>query len=101
MSSCVYVQLLYRYDSSFIIALVSKKKSETIQQHKLGKHFYDVQKVELKRRFNESPYLKCGEALSLAMKLNLKPNTVSQWFYKQRLKSKNKTRGVNRGKGTA
>ena len=86
------------YDSSFIIALVSKMKSETIQKHMLGNHLYEMQEVELKKRFNESPYIKRGERLSLAKKLNLDPNTIYKWFYTQRLKSKNKTRGVNRGK---
>ena len=92
-------QELYRYDSSFIIAFVSKKKSETIQCHMLGNHFYELQEVELKRRFNESPsHLKRGEATSLAKKLNLKPATIHQWFHKQRLKSRDKTSGVSRGK---
>ena len=91
-------QELYHYDASFIIALVSKKKSETVQKHMLGARFYEMQEVELKKRFNKSPRLKRGETLSLAKKLNLKPSTVYKWFYLQRLKSKNKTRGANRGK---
>ena len=95
-----HLNQVYRYDSSFIIALVSKKKCETVQQHLLGNRFYEMQEVELKRRFNKSPRLKRGEALSLAKKLNLKPNTIYNWFYAQRLKSKNKTCGVNRGKQT-
>ena len=91
-------QELCRYDLSFVIALVSKKKSETIQKHMLGNHLYEMQEVELKKRFNESPHLKRGEALSLAKKLNLDRNTIYKWFCAQRLKSKNKTHGVNRGK---
>ena len=65
----------------------------------LGTHFYEMQEVELKRRFNESPsHLKRGEAISLAQKLNLKPSTIHRWFYNQRLKSRNKSCGVNQGK---
>ena len=63
----------------------------------LGIHIDEMQEVELKRRFNESPCLKRGEALSLAKKLNLKPNAVLKWFFIQRLKSKNKACGVNQG----
>ena len=88
---------LYYFDSSFIIAPVSRKKSKTIQQHKLGTHLYEMQEVELKRRFNESPHLKSGEVLSLAKKLNLRPNTINKWFYAQRLKPRNKTCEVNGG----
>ena len=91
-------QKLCRYDPSFIIALVSKKKSKTIQRNMLRNHLNEMQEVELKKRFSRSPYLKRGEALSLAKKLNLDQNTICQWFYAQRFKSKNKTRGVNQGK---
>ena len=93
-------QELYRFDSSFIIARVSKKNSETIQQHSLGRHLYEMQEIELKKRFCESPYLKPNEASSLAKKLNMKRNTVYKWFYTQRLKSENKAFGVNRGEQT-
>ena len=90
-------QELYRYNYSFLIALVSNKKSEKVQQLLLGNRLYEMQEVELKRRFNENPHLKRGEGLSLAKKLNLKPTTIHKWFHRQRLKSKSKTYGVNRG----
>ena len=92
------IQELYHFDSSFIIAVVSKKKSATVQRHMLRTPMYEMQEVELKRRFNESPHLKWGEAVSLAKKLNLKPSSISKWFSIQRLKSKNVTCGVNQGK---
>ena len=64
----------------------------------LSTHIYEMQEVELKKRFNEGPsHLKRGEAISLAKKLNLKLSAVHKWFHKQRLKSK-ETCGVNRGK---
>ena len=90
-------QELYRYDSSFTIALESEKRSETIQKHMLSNHLSEMQEVELKKRFNESPYMSSSERSSLAVKLNLSPKIIYKWFYTQCLKSKNKTCGVNRG----
>ena len=83
--------------SAIIIALLSDEKSEMIQVHRYGHRLHESQRTQLKRRFEKSIYLKRGEALSLAKKLNMKPKAVLNWFYQQRLKPKNKTNEEKQG----
>ena len=83
--------------SALIIAILPDKDSERIKVHKSGPFLHELQTTELKRRFEKSPYLKRGETVPLAKKLNLTPKAVHDWFYQQRVKVKKKDQEKHQG----